>query len=117
MPAVDPAEQVGVGHVVGAVADVGERAAGQRAEALGHRLQVGEDLAGVELVGQRVDHRDGGRRRQLLDPLLARGAPGDRGDLPGQHPADVGDGLAAADVRLGRVDLERLAAELGDARR
>ena len=43
------------------------------------------------------------------------GAPGDRGDLPGEHPGDVGDRLAAADVRLGGVDLKRQAAELGDA--
>ncbi len=102
-------------HVVRAVADVGERAPRERAEALGHRLQVGEDLARVELVGQRVDHRDRARARQLLDAVLAGRAPGDRGDLPGEHPGDVGDRLAAPDVRLGRVDLKRQAAELGDA--
>jgi hypothetical protein len=46
---------------------------------------------------------------------VAGRAPGDRRDLPGEHPGDVGDRLAAPDVRLGRVDLERQAAEFGDA--
>jgi len=69
----------------------------------------------VELVGQRVDHRDGACTRQLLDAVLAGRAPGDRGDLPGEHPGDVGDRLTAPDMRLGGVDLERQAAEFGDA--
>src|ERR1700733_750685 len=102
-------------HVVRAVAGVGKRPAGQRALMLGHRLQVGEDLARVELVGERVDHRDGGRPGEFLDALLPGRAPGDRGNLPGEHPGDVGDRLTASDVRLGRVDLKRQAAELADA--
>ena len=109
------AEEVGVPHVVRAVADVGEGAARERSQPLGNCLQVGEDLAGVELVGQRVDHRDGRRLREFLDALLARSAPGDRGDLAGQHPRDIRDRLAAPDVRLGGVDLKRQAAEFGDA--
>jgi hypothetical protein len=60
-----------VRHVVRAVAEVRERAARKRAELLGHRLQVGEDLARVELVRQRVDHRDRGRPRELLDAVLS----------------------------------------------
>ena len=50
-----------------------------------------------------------------IDPLLAGGAPDDRRRLPGEHPGDVADRLAAADVRGLRVDDERGAAELGDA--
>ena len=51
------AEQVGVGHVVGGVAEVGQRQPGQPALVLADGLQVGQHLARVELVGQRVDHR------------------------------------------------------------
>ena len=50
-----PAEHQRVRHVVGAVAEVGEPQPVQRALALVERLQVGEHLARVELVGQRVD--------------------------------------------------------------
>ena len=34
----------------------------------------------------------------LLDPVLAVGAPHDRGDLPAEHPGGVLDRLAAADL-------------------
>ena len=61
-------------------------------------LQVGEQLAGVELVGQRVDHRDAGVRGHRLEPVLAEGPPDDGRDLPAQHPGGVLDGLAAADL-------------------
>ena len=33
--------------------------------------QVGEQLAGVEVVGERVDDRDAGVLRHLLDPAWA----------------------------------------------
>ena len=78
-------------------------------------LQVGEDLAGVELVGQRVDHRHPADRGHLLDAVLAEGAPHDRGALPVEHPGGVGDRLAAAELAAGGLDDQRVAAELGDA--
>ena len=52
-----PAQHQRVRHVVGAVAEVGQPQPVQRALALGERLQIGEHLARVELVGQRVDDR------------------------------------------------------------
>jgi hypothetical protein len=69
----------------------------------------------VEPVGQRVDHRDRAHRRQFLDAVLAERAPHDRRRLAGQHPRDVADRLAAADVRGLRVDDQGQAAEFGDA--
>src|SRR3712207_8609086 len=44
--------------------EVGEHDAGQAPEPLADGLQVGEHLAGVEGVGERVDHRHGGRDRK-----------------------------------------------------
>ena len=40
--------------------DVGQRQAGRAAEPLADGLQVGQHLAGVEPVGERVDHRHRG---------------------------------------------------------
>ena len=40
--------------------------------------QVGEQLAGVELVGERVDDRHAGVRRHLVERGLGVGAPHDR---------------------------------------
>src|SRR5690606_29060621 len=59
-PGGGAAEQVRVRHVVGAVAEVGAHHAGESALRLPHGLQVGEDLAGVELVGEGVDDGHGG---------------------------------------------------------
>ena len=57
---------------------------------LAHREQVGQQLARVELVGERVDHRDTRVGRHLLDPLLREGAPHDRRCLAAEDPGDVG---------------------------
>ena len=114
-PGRGAAEQVGVRHVVGGVAEVGEGQPGEPLLVLADRLQVGEDLARVELVGQRVDDRHRADRRHLLDAVLAVGAPDDRGDLPGEHAGGVGDRLAHADAGQPAVDDDRVAAELGDA--
>ena len=112
-PGRGAAQQVGVRHVVGGVAQVGEGQPGQPLLVLAHRLQVGQDLAGVELVGQRVDDRDRADRRHLLDALLAVGPPHDRGDLAGEHARRVGDGLADPDAGQPSVDHDRVTTELG----
>ena len=78
-------------------------------------LQVGQGLAGVELVGERIDHGHGRGRRHRVDALLPGGPPGDGRHLPGQHPGHVLDGLAPADVGGLAVDHERVAAEFGYA--
>ncbi len=93
-PAVAPPEQVGVGHVVRAVADVGEAQAGQRAEPLADRQQIRQDLAGVVAVGQGVDDRHPGVLRHLRQGRLGEGPPDDGGGLPAEHPGGVGHRLA-----------------------
>src|SRR5690606_5111874 len=89
--------------------------AGESALRLPHGLQVGEDLAGVELVGEGVDDGHGGAGGHLLDALLPRRPPHDGADLALQDAGGVGDGLAAAELAGARVHHQGVAAELGDA--
>ena len=111
----DPAEHQRVRHVVGAVAEVGQPQAVQRAPAFVERLQIGEHLARVELVGQRVDHRHrrGGRHRG--QPLLGEGPPHDGVDVARQHPSGVLQRLLAPQLGVAAVDHDGVPAELGDA--
>jgi hypothetical protein len=107
-----------VRHVVGAVAEVGQPQPGQgrrAAPALGQGLQVGQHLAGVEVVGQRVDdrHRGGGGHRG--QPLLGEGAPHHRVDVAGQHHPGVLQGLLPPQLGAAPVDDDGVPAELGDA--
>ena len=67
-------------------------------------------------VGERVDHRDRGRRGEHLQPLLLEGPQHDRVDVAGQDPAGVLDRLAAAELQLGRRQRHRVAAGRGDRR-
>ncbi len=112
----DPAEHQRVRHVVGAVAEVGQPQPLQRALALGERLQVGQHLARVELVGQRVDDRHASPRTAIaVEPLLAERAPHDRVDVAGQHLSGVLQRLLAAELGAAAVDDDGVAAELRDA--
>ena len=61
-------------------------------------LQVGQHLARVELVGQRVDHRDGGTLASALIRRCANVRIADRVDVTGQHPGGVLDGLLTAQL-------------------
>ena len=88
----------------------------RRAPVLADGEQVGERLAGVELVGERVDDGYAGVGGHLLEPGLLVGAPHDGRRLPAEHARRVGDGLADADLREGAVDDHREATELGDPR-
>nr|BFE69722.1 hypothetical protein GCM10020092_030230 [Actinoplanes digitatis] len=87
----------------------------RRAEPLADRLQVGQQLAGVEAVGQRVDHRHPHVRGELGQPLVAGGTEDDGGHVPGDDPARVQQRLAAAEVGGLGVHDDRVAAQLGDA--
>ena len=111
----DTAQHQRVRHVVGAVAEIGQPQAVQRAPALVERLQVGEHLARVELVGQCVDHRHrrGGRHRG--ETLLCERPPHDGVDVAGQHPSGVLQRLLAPQLSVAAVHHHRVPAELGDA--
>ena len=101
----------GGGDVV-AVADPGHGQRLKRALLLLQRHDIGEDLAGMRLVGKAVDDRHG-RVFCKLDQLFMRGgAHHDRVDIARQHEGRVGDGFAAAKLHVRMVQHDGLAAEL-----
>ena len=102
-----------MGHVVGAVPDVGQGQPGQPASLLPDGHQVGQHLTGMELIGQRVDHRHARVRGHLRDPGLLEGPPDDRRALPAEHPRGVGDRLPLADPGQPAIDDHREPAQLG----
>ena len=57
---------------------------------------------GWDALGQAVDHRDGGMGGEFLEVALLEDADHDRVDEARQHAGRVGDGLAAAELHLGR---------------
>jgi hypothetical protein len=82
--------------------------------ALLQRQEVGDRLARMLLVGERVDTCSAAPPRRTPEHLLREGADDDRVDPALEIARDVGDRLAPAerDVRLQRDDV---AAELADA--
>lgn len=101
------------GDVV-AVADVGEPQALELAEALAHRQQVGERLAGMVQRGQPVDHRHLRRLGQPRDGLVGAGADHDRVDVAGEDAGGVANRLAARELHLIAAEDDRVRAQLGD---
>ncbi len=101
----------GMQHVV-AVARPGDPPAFDRPAMflVGHH--VGHDLAGVRIVGQRVD--DGNRRRvgEFEQAVMFLGADHDDVDIARQHPRGIGDRLVAAQLHFGAGQHDRLAAKL-----
>ena len=113
MPASAPptAEEIRVGHIVGAVADIGH---GQTCEAslvFEDGLQVGKDLARVVVVGEGVDDGDARVPGHLLQTVLAERAPDDRARLRSEHTSDISDRFALADLGKGGVHNQRMTAQ------
>ena len=107
-------EQQRVSHVV-AVAEVSESEPGQRALLFPNRLQVGECLTWVRIVGQRVDDRDVRCGSEVLDPVLPERPNHDHRDVTRQDLCRVLDRLAPTHLSASRVDDDRVAPELRDA--
>ena len=74
----------------------------QPPSALPHREQVGQDLAGMEQVGEAVDHRNGAVARQLLHVGVIVGPDHDAVEIAGQHPGGIADRLAPAELDVAR---------------
>ena len=86
------------------------------AEVLFERHEVGQRLAGMLEVGERVDDRHARIRGHFGDGVVGVGAQHDYID-PALHVArHVGNGLAFAQRRTGLVDEDRVAAHGVDAR-
>src|SRR6266850_755485 len=103
--------QPGIADVVG-VADPGHRRAADWPAVVDVGVNVGQDLAGVVLVGEPVDHRHARVPREALEDVLLEGADHDyvahaRYDLRG-----VLHRLAAPELRIARAEEDRGAAEL-----
>ena len=108
---LDPADHQRVAHVVARVAEV---AVGDVAQVLvaglGHRENVGQDLGGVELIGEPVPHRHPGELRQDLDVRL-RGSPVlDPVKGAAEHPGGVLHGLLVADLGPARLQVGHVCA-------
>ena len=101
-----------VAHVVTGVAEVDEVDALQLAEVLPDGEEVGQNLGGVELVGQAVPHRHPGVVGQVLHDLLTVATVLDAVKHAAQHPGGVGDGLLFADLAARRVQIRHLHAQV-----
>ncbi len=103
--------QPGVEHIVG-VADPGHGLALDRAAMLDIGHDIGEDLAGMKLVGQAVDHRHARIRGETLDDFLTIGANHHQIDHARKHLRRIFDGLATAQLAIAGIDVDGRAAEL-----
>ncbi len=94
-----------------AVADVGEAQALAGTEALFEGEEVGDGLAGMLEVGERVDDGDFGAGGHLGDGVVRVGAEDDDGHPALEVVSHVGERFALAEGRLGLVDEDGVAAE------
>jgi hypothetical protein len=105
-----------VADVVASVADERHADAGEPAEPLADRHRVGERLAGVEVVGQPVDHRDRGVRRQLLDDRVLERTDDDGVEVGGEDERGVPEALAPPELELVAAERQRRPAQVGHRR-
>ena len=101
-----------VAHVVAGIAEVNEVDALQVAKVLPDGEEVGQDLGGMELVGQAVPHRHTGVVGKVFHDLLAIAAVLDAVEHAAQHTGSVGDGLLLADLAAGRVKVGHFHAQI-----
>jgi hypothetical protein len=86
-----------------------------RAELLGDRLEVGQDLTRVEQVRQRVDHRHGRRTPPAPTSACAKVRMTIPSTMRAKHAGRVPDLLAPTDLAVPLGQEERVAPELGHA--
>ena len=77
--------------------------------------EVGEHLAGMEIIGQSIDDRHRGILRHFFHTVLPISAPHDGVCHARKHPRGVSNRLATAQLGAGLVDDQRVAAQLGNA--
>ena len=110
-PSQQSAHDEAVCHAA-AVADKAELPARKAAPALPNGHQVGQNLAGMGVIRQAVDHRHTGQLGKLFQIALAVGAPHHAVVVAAQHPGGVLEGLAPAGLQLGGVHVIAQAAHL-----
>ena len=110
-PSQQSAHDEAVCHAA-AVADKAELPARKAAPALPNGHQVGQNLAGMGVIRQAVDHRHTGQLGKLFQIALAVGAPHHAVVVAAQHPGGVLEGLAAPGLQLGGVHVVAQTAQL-----
>ena len=103
------------GDVARAVADVGDDFAGDGATQFLVGKNVGEDLAGMLGIGQRVDGRDSRPLGEILDVALRVGADDRAVYHSSEHAGGVLDGFASAELKVVGVEEHHVAAQFTDA--
>ena len=93
-------------------ADEGDAHALDAADELLNGQQIGESLERVIGRREHVQHRHRFHSRHLLDQTVLEHARGDDRVIAGERASHVLDALARADAELGRLQIDRMAAEL-----
>jgi hypothetical protein len=107
-------EEPGAGDVATAIADEGDDAIADGAEFFLDREQIGEDLAGMFLIGEGIDGGDAGVVGEGLDIFLREGSDDGAMDHAPEDAGGVLDGFAPAELDFGGAEEERMAAEFVD---
>ena len=79
---------------------------------LANRKQVGQRLAGVQEVAERVDDRHVRPACELFDALMPIGADHDAVEIAREDARRIRDRLAAPELEISAAEKERAAAEL-----
>ena len=102
-----------IGHVV-AVAHPGYGDFGEVGGALVDGQEVRHELAGMALIGEGVDHREGAVFGEFVELFLAERADDEAVHVAGEHAGGVAQGFGAAELAFGGGHEDGRAAELAD---
>ena len=110
-PHLGAAHQQGVAHVETGITQIGKGYVLQGLVAvLGHREKVGEDLRGMEFVGEAVPHGDAGILGELFHGRLGESAVLDAVEHPSQHASRVLHRFLDADLGAGGTQVGHMRA-------
>ena len=100
-----------MGHII-AVTDVGNTPALQCAKMLVQRLQGRQNLAGMEHIGEAIDHWDGRDLGQFFNSRMGKGADDNAIIITRQNTPEIFDGLTQAQDDLRVLKVTGMAPEL-----
>ena len=86
----------------------------QAADQFAERVQIGQRLAGMGVIGQPVDHRASAVLGQSANGLMAVGADHDAVDVLAEHAGEIGHAFAGAEADVVAQE-QAAAAEVGHA--
>jgi len=97
-PHLGAAHHQTIAHIEPGVPQIHQLDALESPEVLLDGQEVCQDLGGVELIGEAVEHRHPSVVCQLLHNFLSEAPVLDAVVHPAQHPGGVGDGLLHTDL-------------------